>query len=78
MRHLKLLTASAMLLGVTSVPAAQASASLLSLQGEAAVGEASSGAANGGVIIMAIGAAAIIGGAIVVASDDDDDEPDSN
>ena len=75
MRILKLVTASALALGVAAVPAAQASVSMLSLQRAATVGEKSSDL-NGSVAIILIASAAIIGTAIYVSTNDDDD-PDS-
>lgn len=74
MRMLKLVTASALALGVTAVPAAQASVSRLSLQRAATVSEKSSDL-NGSVAIILIASAAIIGTAIYVSTNDDD--PDS-
>ena len=76
MRLLKLVTASALTLGVAAVPAAQASASMLSLQRASTTGENSSNL-DGSVAIMLVAAAAIIGTAVYVSTNDDD-EADSN
>jgi uncharacterized membrane protein len=75
MRLLKLVTASALTFGVTAVPAAQASASMLSLQRASTVAEKSSNL-DGSVAIMLIATAAIIGTAVYVSTNDDGD-PDS-
>jgi hypothetical protein len=75
MRLLKVVTASALMFGVTAVPVAQASASKLSLQRASTVSEESSNL-NGSVAIMLIATAAIIGTAVYVSTNDDDD-PDS-
>ena len=75
MRLLKLVSASALMFGVTAVPVAQASASMLSLQRAATTSEKSSDL-NGSVAIILIAGAAIIGTAIYVSTNDDD-EPDS-
>ncbi|NIJ19886.1 nitrate reductase gamma subunit [Sphingomonas naasensis] len=75
MRTLKLVAASALTFGAASVPVAQASTSMLSLQRAATAGEKSSDL-NGSVAIILIATAAIIGTAIYVSTNDDD-EPDS-
>ncbi|ATY32118.1 hypothetical protein [Sphingomonas psychrotolerans] len=74
MRLLKVVTASMLTFGVTAVPVAQASASMLSLQRASTAGEKSSNL-DGSVTIMLIAAAAIIGTAVYVSTNDDD--PDS-
>ena len=74
MRLLKLVTASELTLGVTTVPVAQASTSMLSLQRASTISEKSSNL-DGSVAIMLIDTAAIIGTAIYVSTNDDD--PDS-
>lgn len=61
--------------GVTAMPVAQASTSMLSLQRASTVSDKSSNL-NGSVAIMLIAAAAIVGTAAYVSSNDDDD-PDS-
>jgi uncharacterized membrane protein len=76
MRLLKLVTASVLMFGVTAVPVAQASASMLSLQRASTISEKSSNL-DGSVAIMLIATAAIIGTAVYVSTNDDDDDPDS-
>jgi len=77
MRLIKLVTASMLAFSVTTIPTAQASASMLSLQRASTVSEKSSNL-DGSVAIMLVATAAIIGTAIYVSTNDDDDDPDSN